>query len=185
MIRFFDILFSTIAIILLAPIFLTITLVLFLKQGCPVFFTQIRVGKNQEKFKIFKFRTMVLNKNQSNSISVRTLSDDPRITPVGSLLRKTSLDEIPQFFNVLIGDMSLVGPRPDTIFQENDYSIEDWSIRCSVKPGITGYSQIYGRSGITQEKRIELDLKWVTELNFFNYMRVLFLTPFLMFRNSN
>lgn len=184
MIRLFDIIFSISAIIILLPLYILIAILLFIMQGYPIFFTQIRVGRNQKEFKILKFRTMNITTLRPNGNSIRTIKDDPRITPVGSFLRKTSLDEIPQFFNVLKGNMSLVGPRPDTPFQKNDYPIEVWIKRCSVKPGLTGYSQIYGRSSLNIESRIEFDLKWTNEISLVNYFKVLLITPFLMFNDS-
>lgn len=185
MIRVADLLFSLLGIIILSPVYLTISLLLILTQGFPILFTQPRVGKDAKIFNVLKFRSM-RNSNQVATVnSIRTATNDPRITKIGAVMRKYSLDELPQLFNVFLGDMSLVGPRPDTPMQESDYTQWQWNQRCSVKPGITGYAQIGGRSNLSLKERIKLDLQWTSERSFLNYIRVILLTPFLMFRNTN
>jgi lipopolysaccharide/colanic/teichoic acid biosynthesis glycosyltransferase len=128
-------------------------------DGAPVFYNQSRVGLNGNEFTIFKFRTMV---NNASSIGPYFTSDnDPRITKIGGFLRKTSIDELPQFLNVLIGDMSIVGPRPNVMAQKAEYTANDWNARNSVKPGITGIAQVYGRSNCTFEERLNSDLDYI------------------------
>lgn len=185
MIRIADLLFSLLGIIILSPVYIAICVLLILTQGFPILFTQPRVGKDAKIFNVLKFRSM-RNSNQVATLnSIRTTTNDPRITKIGGVLRKYSLDELPQLFNVLLGDMSLVGPRPDTPLQERDYEPWQWQQRCSVKPGITGYAQIGGRSHLTIAERISFDIQWTKDISFLTYLKVLLQTPFRMFKNTN
>jgi lipopolysaccharide/colanic/teichoic acid biosynthesis glycosyltransferase len=156
--RFFDILLSAIFILLLFPLFIILALVIKCQDGGPVLYLQRRVGRNGRIFRILKFRSMVVNADRIGGYS--TVDGDTRITPFGLFIRRTSLDEIPQFFNVLTGDMSIVGPRPDVPAQSILYSQEEWSLRHSVRPGITGLAQATLRSEATQVQRKELDLSY-------------------------
>ena len=112
-----------------------------------------------------------------------TKKNDVRITKLGRYLRSTSLDELPQILNILKGEMSFVGPRPDTPMQKVDYSAEQWAKRCSVKPGLTGLAQISGRSNITHNNRIKNDLIWVDKKSLILYLTILLKTPFVLFKN--
>lgn len=164
--RLFDIIFSSMALLVLCPtIFLLLALLIKLTSKGPVFFIQLRPGYNNKMFKCFKFRTMVINSEGHK----QTAKKDSRITPIGAFLRKTSLDELPQFINVLKGDMSVVGPRPNLTAQLEQYGkiIEDYTQRHAVAPGITGYAQISGYRGATNtiedmQKRVDHDL-WYME----------------------
>jgi exopolysaccharide biosynthesis polyprenyl glycosylphosphotransferase len=171
--RLIDIVVSGAAIILLSPVMVLTALLVKLTAAGPIFFVQRRLGRNKRMFDIYKFRTMVVDAEKRlkdiehrNEVSgpVFKIKDDPRITPLGRFLRKTSIDELPQLFNVLKGDMSLVGPRP---LQVRDYELfdtfcEDWQRRrFSVRPGITCLWQIKGRSSIPFEKWMELDLQYI------------------------
>ena len=142
--RLFDIVFSVLMLILLLPIFFLVGLAVFLDDGFPVFFLQDRVGRDGRVFVIFKFRSMIYHARHFGDYS--TINRDPRITHVGRFIRRTSLDEIPQLLNVLRGDMSLVGPRPDVPEQVGLYSELDWTLRHKVRPGITGLAQSTLRS---------------------------------------
>jgi lipopolysaccharide/colanic/teichoic acid biosynthesis glycosyltransferase len=124
-------------------------------------FRQQRCGRGGKPFSILKFRTMVRDASQLGGHS--TKDNDPRITRIGQHLRRMSLDELPQFLNVLSGEMSLVGPRPDTLAQEADYAAEDWAQRCSVRPGITGLAQARYRSSATFEQRLACDLEYARD----------------------
>lgn len=156
--RGFDILLSLGFLVILSPIILAIAAWIWAGDRGPVFYRQTRVGRGGETFGLFKFRTMVPDADKIGSWS--TAEGDPRITKVGRLLRRTSLDELPQLLNVLRGEMSLVGPRPFVPAQEADHSPEDWRRRCSVRPGITGPSQV--RSGeIDAGGRLFWDLDYV------------------------
>jgi exopolysaccharide biosynthesis polyprenyl glycosylphosphotransferase len=170
-IRICDIIFSIFALTLLSPVMFFVALVIRIKSGSPVFFRQKRVGKDGELFTFLKFRSMENNtKSEKHEEYVKKLitgnhkegeifkmEDDPRITKFGRFLRKTSIDELPQFFNVLKGDMSIVGPRPPIPYEVEMY--EDWhKERLTLKPGITGYWQVFGRSSLPFDESVFLDL---------------------------
>ncbi|MED3870975.1 sugar transferase [Priestia megaterium] len=167
--RLIDIILAITFIIILLPIMLIIFLLIKLDSRGPVLFKQQRIGKDGEAFLILKFRTMIINSEQKlkgNPVLYRKYiensykldpSEDPRITKLGEFLRKTSLDEIPQFLNVLIGDMAIVGPRPVLLDELKEYGNKR-EIFLSVKPGITGYWQVSGRSNIGYPERVNLEL---------------------------
>ncbi|GIV27305.1 MAG: glycosyl transferase [Bacteroidia bacterium] len=137
--RLFDILFSLVALILLLPIFILIAIAIVIDDGFPIFYLQERVGKNFRPFKLFKFRTMYKDADKKGYLTVG--SKDPRVTTIGYYLRKYKLDELPQFINVLIGDMSIIGPRPEVKKYVDLYNDEQKKV-LSVKPGITDYASI-------------------------------------------
>ena len=172
--RLMDIALSLLALLLLSPLLLLAAAAVALESGLPVVFVQRRVGLGGREFGMYKFRSMV--KNAAAIGPYFTDTDDPRITRVGRLLRRTSIDELPQLLNVLKGDMSLVGPRPDVPEQRKLYSAEDWALRCSVRPGITGWSQAVFRSGGSQELRLGLDLRYVREHSVWLDLRILAMT---------
>ncbi|MGK7394468.1 MAG: exopolysaccharide biosynthesis polyprenyl glycosylphosphotransferase [Candidatus Cyclobacteriaceae bacterium M3_2C_046] len=165
--RSLDLIVSSIALLILAPtLFPIVALLIKLESNGPVFFKQLRTGKNCQPFWCFKFRTMQVNIESDNKQATK---NDSRITKIGSFLRKTSIDELPQFFNVLIGDMSVVGPRPHMLLHTDHYSsvISSFKIRHSIEAGITGYAQVNGLRGETKElslmeRRVEYD-KWYLE----------------------
>lgn len=159
--RAFDLTLAIVAIVMLSPIMLVLALSVKITSGSPILFRQPRVGLGCELFELLKFRTMVHSPNEQGSWS--TSINDSRITPIGRFLRSTSLDELPQLWNILVGDMSIVGPRPDVPQQRQLYTAEEWSKRTSVKPGLTGLAQCTLRSEATIEHRKELDLKYVRE----------------------
>lgn len=203
-IRILDVFFSLLLLLFLSPILIIIAFLLFLERKGGVLFIQVRVGKDEQKFNLYKFRTMVKDNNFKGTINdlnflnlsyeeklhlrkkykTTTLNDD-RVTNLGRILRKTNFDEIPQLFNVFLGEMSLVGPRPDVQIQEVDYKKEDWKKRTSIKPGLTGLSQINGRSELSLEDRVKFDNQLVDNLNLKNYLGILFKTLFVFFGNSN
>ncbi len=158
--RFLDFLISLFGIILLSPFFIVITIVLWIDfQGNP-FFRQDRPGKDEKIFTILKFKTMNDKRDKTGNL----LPDNQRITKMGRLIRKTSLDEIPQLFNILKGDMSLVGPRPLRTFYLPYYN-EVEKLRHTVRPGITGLAQISGRNYLTWEERFGLDVEYVRNVS--------------------
>ena len=156
--RALDVLLSLAALFVLSPLLLAAAAAIALESGRPVFFRQVRLGLGGREFGMYKFRSMV--KDAASIGPWHTASDDPRITRVGRFLRRTSIDELPQLLNVLNGEMSIVGPRPDVPAQRALYSDEDWAMRCSVRPGITGLAQALLRSEATEARRLELDLRY-------------------------
>ena len=185
--RSFDIVFASVALVLLAPAMVLIAILVRASGQGPVFFRQMRHGRDCKLFSIYKFQTMVVN-DSNGGIVMQTKEHDQRVTRIGAFLRRTSLDEIPQFFNVLAGDMSIVGPRPhapltaigDTFF-ETLATTEQYRIRFSIKPGITGLAQVSGCRGAmrTREiaiKRLENDVRYVRELSFWLDMKVIMRT---------
>ena len=166
---------ASMAILLISPIFILITLILLFLQK-QVFFVQNRVGKDQKRFSIYKFQTMSDERDSNGKL----LSDDVRITTFGKFLRKTSLDELPQLFNVLKGNMSLVGPRPLLPDYAHLYS-EYQNQRHQVLPGITGYVQVKGRNTLTWEERFDLDVYYVQHISFIFDCKILFLTFITLF----
>jgi lipopolysaccharide/colanic/teichoic acid biosynthesis glycosyltransferase len=159
--RLLDVMLSLLALLLLSPLMLATAAAIALETGFPVLLRQQRVGRGGVDFGMLKFRSMV--KNAAAIGPHFTSSDDPRITRVGRFIRRTSLDELPQLLNVLKGDMSLVGPRPDVPAQRAEYTEADWAERCSVRPGITGLAQARLRSEATPAQRLALDLQYVRE----------------------
>lgn len=159
--RLIDMSVATCLLLILSPILVLTALAVGLESGWPVLFTQTRLGLGGREFGMFKFRSMVLNAAALGPYF--TSANDSRITRVGRFIRRTSLDELPQLFNVLRGDMSLVGPRPDVPAQVSLYSAADWAQRCSVRPGITGWAQATLRSEATPAQRLALDLRYSRE----------------------
>ena len=159
--RALDIVLSLLALVALSPLLLGTALVIALESGRPVLFRQTRLGLQGRAFGMFKFRSMV--KNAAAIGPYFTSANDPRITCVGRFIRRTSIDELPQILNVLLGDMSLVGPRPDVPAQRALYSDADWAQRCSVRPGITGLAQALYRSDSSEAQRLEADLRYTRE----------------------
>ena len=160
--RTVDVIVSVLGIVACLPIFILISMLVKLNSSGPALFVQMRMGLNGRAFKTYKFRTMLLNAPDIRNADGSAFSSniDPRVTSVGKWLRKTSLDELPQFFNVLFGEMSLVGPRPDLVDQIRFYT-ESEKQRLNVKPGITGLAQISGRNSISWESRKQLDIQYV------------------------
>lgn len=159
--RGFDILLSVALSIAALPLITAIWLAIRIISPGPALFRQKRVGRSGREFEILKFRTMIVNAESQGGFSTEV--GDRRITPIGAFLRRTSLDEIPQLANVLLGDMSIVGPRPDVPGQRALYSAEDWRLRHLVRPGITGLAQSTLRSEATPEERLALDLDYVRD----------------------
>ena len=182
--RLFDIVFSVAGMILLSPIFLIASLAIFIEDGGAPIFTQTRIGKDGREFRMYKFRSMcvgaedkldeVRHLNEADG-PVFKIWDDPRITKVGAILRKSSVDELPQLLNCFLGSMSLVGPRPplpNEVEQYNDYQRQ----RLLVKPGITCYWQCSGRSDLNFDEWMRLDMKYIEERSLWTDFKVLLMT---------
>lgn len=171
--RLFDILFSTLFIVIFSIPLMVLTILVFTFIGCPVFFIQERPGLNGRIFKMYKFRTMNNNIDKSGML----LPDDQRITKLGRFLRNSSLDELPEIFNVFKGDMSFVGPRPLLVEYLPLYS-NFQSRRHEVKPGITGLAQINGRNSISWDEKFNYDVYYVDNNSFVLDLKILLLTVF-------
>lgn len=169
--RILDFVISFCLLILLLPVFLIITIILFIQNKGNPFFFQQRPGKNENSIRIIKFKSMTDEKDDNDKL----LSDKERITPFGHFIRKTSLDEIPQLFNVLKGEMSLIGPRPLLFKYLSLYSYNQRR-RHNVRPGITGWAQVNGRNNISWTKKFELDVYYVDHISFLLDMKILWLT---------
>lgn len=172
--RLTDIILSLLALALLAPVLLLTALAVVWGSGLPVLFTQTRVGMGGREFGMFKFRSMV--KNAASTGPYFTQANDVRITRVGQFIRRTSIDELPQIINVLLGDMSLVGPRPDLPAQQSLYAPQDWAQRCSVRPGITGLAQVKGRSAVSFEQRLAFDLDYANSVSWWRDIQIMWWT---------
>jgi exopolysaccharide biosynthesis polyprenyl glycosylphosphotransferase len=183
--RLMDILFTILAMPLLLPILTITAIAIKLDSPGPIFFTQERVGLRKRIFKMYKFRSMVVNSeeilkeiehlNEANGPNFK-IENDPRITRVGRFIRKTSIDELPQLFNVLLGHMSLVGPRPMSLRDVNLFDKGIQRKRFSVKPGLTCIWQISGRSNLSFEQWLELDLKYINTWSLYLDIKILFKT---------
>lgn len=168
--RFFDILLSLLALIVLFPLCLLVAILIKLTSKGPIFYVQTRVGMYGRHFLFYKFRSMyvdaekrkaeLMSQNQSADGVIFKMKDDPRITSIGKLLRRTSFDEVPQFLNVLFGDMSLVGPRPPLPSEVRQYTLDDRK-RLMVKPGLTCFWQVAGRSDIPFKQQVQLDKQYI------------------------
>lgn len=187
--RIFDILFSSIGLILISPILLVISIIIKITSEGPILFKQVRVGKDNKDFKILKFRTMIVDADKKG-LKI-TVKDDPRITKIGKFLRKTKLDELPQLFNVLLGDMSFVGPRPEVRKYVDLYTEEQKQV-LSVRPGITDLASIKYRnenelldqSSNPEEtyineimpSKLKINLDYVKNINLVNDIKLILLT---------
>jgi len=182
--RVLDVLLSIIGIIIFSPVFIIVFIAIKREGSGPAIFRQVRVGKDQNNFVIYKFRTMIVNaeKQQEIKIDVKDIDDfvfqnkmDKRITKLGAFLRDKSIDELPQLFNVLIGNMSLVGPRPEIVEVVKCYP-EYYKQRLLVKPGMTGLAQINGRGEIALGKTVYYDLTYIKKFSLTYDIKLLFLT---------
>ena len=191
--RVIDVVCSFVGVLVLSPLFVVIAIIIKFTSKGPVFFSQKRVGRDGKEFKMYKFRSMVVNAEElkeklaaQNEMSgpMFKMKDDPRVTKVGKFIRKTSIDELPQLLNVLKGDMSLVGPRPS--LPKEVAQFEDWMYRrLEVKPGLTCYWQVSGRNNIDFEDWMKLDVKYVEERNLWIDIKLIFKTVGVLFGDKN
>lgn len=170
--RLFDIVLALLAIILLSPVFLVVYIISKIKIGSPVMYTQDRVGLNNKIFTIYKYRSMTDERNPKTG---ELLDDKDRIPAYGNFLRKTSIDELPQLFNILKGDMSFIGPRPQLV-EFMDYYSDFQLRRHEVRPGLSGLAQINGRNNTTWARRFEYDVEYVDKISFMTDMKIFFTT---------
>lgn len=169
--RLLDFILSLIAIIILSPVLLIVALLVRTKLGSPVIFKQQRPGKDEKIFTLYKFRTMTDEKDEEGNL----LPDDNRLTKFGKLLRSTSLDELPELFNILKGDMAIVGPRPLLVRYLPLYNDEQ-KHRHDVRPGFTGYAQVNGRNALSWEDKFKLDVEYVNSISFLLDVKVILKT---------
>ena len=171
-----DFLCALLAIIVLSPIMIITAILVRVKLGSPVLFTQDRPGKNEKIFKLYKFRTMTDGKDKDGNL----LPDEVRLTSFGKKLRSTSLDELPELINILKGDMAVVGPRPLLVRYIPLYN-EHQKRRHEVRPGFTGYAQVNGRNSITWEEKFDKDIYYVDNITFLKDWKIISCIPFLPF----
>lgn len=186
--RAFDFIVALVAIVAISPLLLIISAIVYLGDPGPVIYGQVRIGKNGKAFKMWKFRSMYKNadkmldqltdEQRQQYITEFKIDNDPRITPVGNFLRKTSLDELPQLFNVLCNDMSLVGPRPLIESEIQTYYADMFDTLLSVKPGVTGYWQAYARNNATYQsgQRQQMEMYYVNNASIMLDIKILFRT---------
>ena len=185
--RFLDLILSLMALIILMPLMMVIAILIKIDSRGPVFFLQERLGKNGKIFKIIKFRTMIVNaENIGDGLKIKSESDN-RITRVGKIIRKTSLDELPQLVNVIKGDMSIVGPRPPVTYHPYKYEkySEEQRERFNVRPGITGLAQVKVRNSASWDERINIDIKYIKEITFINDLKIIVRTVKKVFEREN
>ena len=172
--RVFDLLLAVLALVVLSPLLCLIALLVRLTSSGPVFYVQERIGKDAVPFRLIKFRTMVVGA-ETQGAGILCLKDDPRVTMLGRVLRRYSLDELPQLFNVFRGDMSLIGPRPGLAYHLKEYTTLQCR-RLTVLPGISGLAQVNGRRSLTWDQRIEYNVEYVDHLSMTLDLRILFRT---------
>lgn len=188
--RAFDICASVLALIVLSPVFIIVSLLIFVTDLGNPFFVQDRVGKNGKVFRIYKFRSMyknaeamrdsLLEHNEADGPTFK-ITNDPRVTKVGAFIRKTSIDELPQLINILKGEMSVVGPRPFIPKEQAELS----DLRLLVKPGLSCYWQIGGKNSLTMDEQLELDFKYIRERSVAVDCKIIFKTLSVIFKNDN
>jgi lipopolysaccharide/colanic/teichoic acid biosynthesis glycosyltransferase len=188
--RAMDLIGSAVCLVLLSPVLLLLAVAIVIDSGRPVFFRQIRLAREMREFRVLKFRTMKLDATseiheeyikklatgQADTDALKKLTRDPRVTPVGAFLRRTSLDELPQLVNVLLGHMSLVGPRPALEYELQYYTPEHFE-RFAVKPGMTGLWQVSGRSELGFTEMLDLDAEYARSANLLTDVKILAKTP--------
>lgn len=180
--RFFDIIFSSIAILITSPILL-ITALLVRRDGGPVFYTQERLTKDARVFRVIKFRSMRVDAEKDGVARLSTGENDDRITPVGRVIRKVRIDELPQLFNILKGEMSIVGPRPErpeiaALYEEE---MPEFRLRLQCKAGLTGYAQVYGKYNTTPYDKLMMDLMYISNPSIVEDLRIMFATVKILF----
>ena len=180
--RVLDVIFSIIFLVILSPVMLVTAIAILIEDGRPVIFRQARYTKDKEVFTIYKFRSMVRDAEKNGTTPYA--SNDPRVTKVGRFIRKYRIDEIPQFYNVLRGDMSFVGPRPESVDMVEHYmqDLPEWRFRMAVKAGLTGYAQVFGKYNTSAEDKLLLDLMYIENQSTLQDFKLVLLTIRVMFQ---
>lgn len=174
-----DFILSLCAVIVLSPVLLVVAVLVRVKLGSPVIFKQKRPGLNERIFTLYKFRTMTDERDENGEL----LPDEIRLTRFGRLLRSTSLDELPELFNILKGDMSIVGPRPQLI-KDLVFMSPEQRLRQTVMPGLSGWAQVNGRNGVTWEEKLALDLEYIEDITFLGDCKIILMTLFKVFKRE-
>lgn len=177
--RILDIILSLLAIIILSPLLIIISILVLIFMGWPILFKQPRPGKNEKIFNMYKFRTMTNKKDKDGNL----LPDNQRLNKFGKFLRSTSLDELPELFNILFGKMSFIGPRP-LLVKYLPYYTEEEHHRHDVRPGLTGWAQVNGRNNLNWDDRFKLDVEYVNNLTFMMDIKVIFKTVSIVFKRE-
>lgn len=180
--RIFDLVVSAIAIIVLSPVYIITAIAIKAYDGGPVFYKQIRLTKDGRRFGILKFRSMIPDAEKKSGARLASENDD-RITPVGHFIRATRIDELPQMFNIFLGDMSFVGPRPERpeIASQYEETLPEFQLRLGVKAGLTGYAQVYGKYNTTPKDKLKLDLIYIMNQSVFMDLKIMFYTVKIIF----
>lgn len=181
--RLIDIVFSGAALLILSPIMIITAIIIKVYDGGPVFYRQCRLTKNGKKFSVLKFRSMTVDAEKDGVARLSTGKNDERITPVGKIIRKVRIDEIPQLLNILKGDMSIVGPRPERpeIADQYEKELPEFSLRLQAKAGLTGYAQIYGKYNTTPYDKLQMDLMYIAKPSLWEDLRIMFATIKILF----
>lgn len=181
--RFMDIVFSLLGIIILSPIFIIVSIAIKASDGGPVFYKQCRLTKDGKKFNVLKFRSMRVDAEKDGVARLSTGDNDDRVTPVGKIIRKFRLDELPQLINILAGDMSLVGPRPERpeIAKEYEKDLPEFALRLQVKAGLTGYAQVYGKYNTMPYDKLIMDLMYISAPSIIEDLKIIFATVKILF----
>ena len=191
--RAFDLTVTAMAVIVLSPLFLILSVIVYLGDPGAVIYGQVRIGKNGKPFKMWKFRSMYRNADQMiDQLSEEQkrqyhtefkIDNDPRITPVGNFLRKTSLDELPQLYDIFIGNMTIVGPRPERLETIELYEKEmpEFGMRLQVKAGLTGYAQVYGKANTSPYDKLQMDLMYIAHPSLIEDLKIMLATVKILF----
>ena len=185
--RFFDIIFAIIGLILTSPIFLIVSILIKKYDGGPVFYRQCRLTQNGRKFDVLKFRSMRVDAEKDGVARLSTGDADPRITPIGRVIRKVRIDELPQFLNILKGDMSFVGPRPERpeIAAKYERELPEFRLRLQAKCGLTGYAQVYGKYNTTPYDKLQMDLMYIAHPSLAEDLMIIFATIKILFMKES
>ena len=181
--RLFDIVVSGIALIVFSPIMLIVAVIIKLTDGGPVFYKQVRLTKNAREFNVLKFRSMRVDAEKDGVARLSTGSKDTRVTPIGRFIRKVRIDELPQLINIIKGDMSIVGPRPERpqIMEQYEKELPEFKLRLQAKAGLTGYAQVYGKYNTTPYNKLEMDLMYIANPSLLEDLKIMFATIKILF----
>ena len=182
--RAFDIVASALAMIISSPVMLCVAIAIKATDGGPVFYRQCRLTKDGKTFDVLKFRSMRVDAEKDGVARLSSGSSDDRITPVGRFIRKCRIDELPQFINIFMGDMSFVGPRPERpeIAVQYEETLPEFSLRLQAKAGLTGYAQVYGKYNTTPYDKLQMDLMYIANPNFAEDLKIMFATVKILFK---